>query len=264
MNLERIAWETHDIVKGSGEYAVDGRVVKLDVADCVRRTCLFTPEALAKVPVWTRTTEPRKVEVTVESTVAAARRLASPTTMVLNFASARHVGGGWLSGANAQEESLCRASALSASLESQPDYYKVNRACPTALYTDHIIFSGRVPFFRDDEGEFLAEPFHVSVITCPAPNAGSLPRGQQEVGRALRRRSRDIVALATHLGCETLILGAWGCGVFRNEPDEVAAAFKEALDEVALKQAVFAILGPDGVTHEVFRQILASSPPRPA
>lgn len=255
-NLERMAWETHETVE-SGRYTnARGEVVDLAVADAVDSTRLFTPEAQARLVPSRRGPTP-VVEVTVASSVAAVLRLGGPGTVVLNFASARHVGGGWLSGANAQEESLCRSSALAATLRSQPEYYTANQRCRTAMYTDNMIFSGRVPFFRDDDGRWLDEPVRVHVVTCPAPNAGSLFGGDREgLGETLRRRARNIVAVASELGCETLILGAWGCGVFRNEPADVAEAFRAALREIAVKRAVFAILGPDGPIHDVFRDVL--------
>jgi uncharacterized protein (TIGR02452 family) len=68
--------------------------------------------------------------------------------VVLNFASARNVGGGFLNGARAQEEDLARSCGLFRCLETQPEYYEVNRRTASLLYTDHIIYSPRVPWFR--------------------------------------------------------------------------------------------------------------------
>lgn len=287
-DLVGISRETQAIC-ASGRYIPDARAFsvingdgsrppRMDVEFPPAKSKIITPEVLADLEV-TRPGPTRSLQLTTESTLAATHRLAGDGLVVLNFASARNVGGGWLDGANAQEESLCRASSLAATLETQAGYYKANRACSTALYTDLTIVSRGVTFFRDDAGTLLGKPTVATVITCPAPNAGALlgtvsrvygdnaaaraareapVRG--EVREALRRRARNVVLIASHLGCKHLILGAWGCGVFRNEPEEVAEAFRLALAEIDVGAAVFAILGPDGLTHEVFRQVLSIPP----
>jgi uncharacterized protein (TIGR02452 family) len=91
---------------------------------------------------------------------------------VLNFASARNPGGGFLNGAKAQEEDLCRCSGLYPCLVQCDSYYEANRQEASCLYTDHAIFSPRVPFFKtggDGDDQLLPQPFYVSVITMPAP-----------------------------------------------------------------------------------------------
>ncbi len=147
---------------------------------------------------------------------------------LLNFASARTPGGGFLSGARSQEEDLARASALYPCLLSQPAFYEANEASRSMLYTDHVIGSPGVPFFREGT-RWLPEPFLASVITAPAPNArhhlARSRHGASEVRDALRRRAGAVLAVARDLGCRTVLLGAWGCGVFRNDPDDVADAF---------------------------------------
>ena len=117
-------------------------------------------------------------EVRNESTFAAARRLVGRfgpgRVAALNFASAKNPGGGFLSGAQAQEECLARASTLHACLAPQHVYYDANRACGSVLYTDHLIVSPGVPVFRDDADELLETPWAVTILTCPAPNAGAI------------------------------------------------------------------------------------------
>jgi uncharacterized protein (TIGR02452 family) len=93
----------------------------------------------------------RLFEVTGESSLEAARRLTGPVA-VLNFASARNPGGGFLNGAQAQEEALCRASALYTCLLQARGFYDHHRAHRDPFYTDRVIHSPAVPVFRDDKG----------------------------------------------------------------------------------------------------------------
>lgn len=117
---------------------------------------------------------PTAIQVRNESTLAAARRLASQgqRPLALNFASAKHPGGGWLNGAIAQEESLARASGLVACIAGNPMYAR-NAALGDAIYTDDAIYTPDVPVFRDDDGQLLAEPYLCAFITMPARTPAS-------------------------------------------------------------------------------------------
>ena len=204
-----------------------------------------------------------KVAVTGESTVEALVRLAAEPgghLGCLNFASAKNPGGGFLGGAQAQEESLARASALYPCLLEQPDHYARNRAFGSALYLDLAIFSPHVPVFRDDDGGWLARPVLASVITCPAPNASALrQQGKLDpvtLEATLRRRAELVLAIAAHHGVERLVLGAWGAGVFGNDPALVADAFRVPLAGSfagVFVEIVFAVLGgPGRPNHDAF------------
>ena len=153
--------------------------------------------------------------------------------VLLNFASAKNAGGGFLNGAKAQEEDLCRSSGLYLCQLEQPDYYTANRAEKSMLYTDHIIYSPRVPFFRVSGDGLLGACFYPSVITAPAPNAGVFlqrePHGAAALAQTLQRRADYVLAVAKDQAQKNLVLGAWGCGVFRNPPEQVAAAFAQSL-----------------------------------
>jgi uncharacterized protein (TIGR02452 family) len=188
--------------------------------------------------------------VTNESTLSAARRLLDTCerAAALNFASAKNPGGGFLSGARAQEESLARDSGLFACLDGNP-MYEFHRQRSDPLYTDYAIYSPDVPVFRDDNGALLEEPYLVSFITAPAPNAKVVlerrPERRAEVSHALKERIAKVLAIAGRHGQETLVLGAWGCGVFGNRPAEVASLFREAFETYSygvFRRVVFAIL----------------------
>ncbi|WP_259391506.1 TIGR02452 family protein [Paenibacillus sp. 1011MAR3C5] len=114
------------------------------------------------------------IEVTEETTLAAAARLAKEEEEIccLNFASAKHPGGGFLTGARAQEESLARASGLYPTIVQMKEMYSHNAWQRICLYSDYIIYSPKVPVFRDDSGVLLDKAYPVSIITSPAVNAG--------------------------------------------------------------------------------------------
>ncbi len=180
---------------------------------------------------------PTQLEITEETSVAAIRRLVVDRqldTLCLNFASAKNPGGGFLGGAEAQEESLARASGLYASLIRQSGYYEANRASPTAFYTEHMIYSPGVPMFRDDAGALLDVPHLSAFVTAPAVNAGVVrarePARISEIATVMRRRVERVLAIAQGAGHRGLVLGAWGCGVFQNEPTLVADVFGQALE----------------------------------
>ncbi|MEV6004589.1 TIGR02452 family protein [Streptomyces griseomycini] len=255
--LRGIARETERIVAEGGYRAPDGREVSLLAAIEAARdgTRTYGPDPVpfpAFRPVDTR------IEVTGESSLEAARRLADGPSApgggpaVLNFASARNPGGGYLNGAQAQEEALCRASALyTCLLRAQVPYYDHHRAHRDPFYTDRVVHSPAVPVFRDDRGRLLDEPFTAGFLTSPAPNAGvvlrTAPERAGELPRALAVRAERVLETAVAHGYRRLVLGAWGCGVFRNDPARVAAAFRSLLEPGArfagaFEHVVFGIL----------------------
>lgn len=168
--------------------------------------------------------------------------------LCLNFASAKNPGGGFLGGAQAQEESLARSTGLYPCLLKGRGYYEANRSSGTLFYTDHIIYSPLVPIFADDAGRPLDEPRLCSFVTSPAVNKGAMPKisqpTQEQIEEVMKLRLRKILAIAHHHQHDSLVLGAWGCGVFRNDPAEVARYFEETIREYfpsSFKRIVFAI-----------------------
>lgn len=256
MSLKGIAKETVTI-QDAGLYTNEsGETVRFEDAQrrAVAATLLYTPEMLAALDREAERTDPceMKIEVTDESTQAAASRLVEEDgiddLVVLNFASARNVGGGFMKGAKAQEEDVARSSGVFRCLEAAPEFYRINRQQSSLLYTDHIIYSPSVPWFRVTNRALLPNTFLASIITAPAPNAGEHlrrePDGQDEIADALRRRARYVLNVARKHSHRNLLLGAWGCGVFRNDPKSVALAFREHLENqfaTAFDRVLFAV-----------------------
>lgn len=175
-------------------------------------------------------------EVTNETTLDAVRRLAADgadNILCLNFASAKNPGGGFLGGAIAQEECIARASGLYPCLLKAPAYYSFHRNQKSCLYSDHMIYSPAVPVFKDEDGVLLEEVVTTAIITSPAVNAGVVTEREkdqvEQIIPVMRIRIAKLLALCADRGHETLVLGAWGCGVFRNNPENIASLFHEAL-----------------------------------
>jgi uncharacterized protein (TIGR02452 family) len=238
-------------ILAEGRYTTEGGTV-VDLAPLIAHagagTRSYPPEAA--LPAQLSRPYATRFEVTNQTTLAAARRLALDGARVaaLNFASARHPGGGWLSGARAQEESLARASALVSCIADDPMYARHERM-RDALYTSSAIYSPDVPVFRDDNGRLLDAPYRVAFITAPAVNAGVvLERDRSrraEITAAMRERVSRVLAIAATYGHDALVLGAWGGGVFKNDPAEIASLFAAALRGPfagAFANVVFAVL----------------------
>ena len=83
------------------------------------------------------------------------------------------------------------------------------------------------------------------VLTCAAPNLRKAPSNvmnpsagseaasisTNEYQKLMDDRIHQIFNVALTTGADVLILGAFGCGAFRNSPEVVAELFKEAVDE---------------------------------
>lgn len=195
------------------------------------------------------------IEVTGETSQDAALRFRGQRVFVLNFASGINPGGGVRRGSRAQEEDLCLCSGLLHGLEANQAYYDANRADGAPRFChDRMIWSKDVPLVRDGHLNYI-DPMLIDVITYPAPNtnlrtysgpgvrAGTAPVETPE--QVFQRRCRHVVHHAAQQGAEVLILGAWGCGVYGNDPQKVAAEFKRAIQTVSgsIGRVVFAILG---------------------
>jgi uncharacterized protein (TIGR02452 family) len=229
--------------------APSGRTVSIAeaVRDAVASTRDYRPREAVPMPsAGTRSTQLRVVNGT-SLDVARGMAARGHVPFVLNFASAKNPGGGFLNGARAQEESLARSSALYACIRSS-QMYAHNRAHGDLLYTDWMIYSPAVPVFRDDDA-LLEEPYLCAFLTAAAPNAGEAlarrPDRADEVNRTMRARVTRSLAIAAEHGHTHLVLGAWGCGVFKNSPLVVAEAYQTDLEGAfkgVFEEVAFAVL----------------------
>jgi len=242
---------------------VDITTVQKNAVDYTR---LFKPDELEEMRANNKKANnfQTRYEVANETTLDAARRLADEgiqDVMCLNFASAKNPGGGFLGGALAQEECIARATGLYPCLLQAMEYYDYHRALGTCLYSDHMIYSPNVPILKDEGGNVLHEIVSTTIVTSPAVNAGVIRR--QEAGKVdqiipvMNMRIEKLLALSLHYQHTTLVLGAWGCGVFQNDPEEIAELFREALAGPfanQFKRVVFAVKTNKESIIEPFRK----------
>ncbi|KIJ51395.1 hypothetical protein M422DRAFT_158263 [Sphaerobolus stellatus SS14] len=189
---------------------------------------------------------------------------------VLNFASATKPGGGFLNGAQAQEESIARSSNIYTSLTDDigKNFYAIhkkdNRGC---YYTHNIIWSAGVTIFRHDNGDWHAPPFEVDVVTSAAVNAGVVISRtgdnsefeEKRIEGVMRERMARILYVFESQGVEKLVLGSFGTGVFRNKVEMVARLWAELLRKDgarfkdSFEQVVFGII--DEKTKTLFEEV---------
>lgn len=274
-----LANQTVEIV-GHGFYtSAGGRVVNFaeQVRACLVATRFLPPqelerlrkEVLSRPGGQFRTT----FEVLNETTLAGIARVLSAgqgPVAALNFASAKNPGGGFLKGSQAQEESLARSSALYASLLRAREYYDFHRASKSALYSDAMILSPGCPIIRDDAGRLLDQPRLATFITSAAPNAAATavnrPEELVEIPKVFHRRAEYVLGLAASEGYRQLVLGAWGCGVFGNDPTLVAGTFSAHLRTGAwagrFERVVFSVLdtSPAQRTLLAFQRAFGETP----
>lgn len=212
-----------------------------------------------------------QVQVVKGSAFDAARaNLHHGKTAVLNFANPHFPGGGVKSGAVAQEESLCRSSNLYPCLSASgvgEAFYQYHREKTDYFFSDRVLYTKDVTVFKDDALVPALMPqeqwFRVDVITCAAPY---LAKRKYTNRAALKEifvsRIRNILETAIDNEVHVLILGAFGCGAFRNPPEVVAEAFRDVLVEVryrrAFRRIVFAIRpsAPVCPNLEAFKRVL--------
>lgn len=229
LNNIKVANETVDILEKGFYINSKGNLVQIsfDIEYSVKQSKFISH--LDNIDLCVSNLLNPNIEVVNETSGDAAQRWTKEgkkNIVILNFASGKHPGGGWLRGAKAQEEDLARASTLFYSLANNTNYYLNNKKANTPLYTSGIIYSPNVIFFRDRYDNLLDEPYSAAVITCPAPNLSEMDIDSKVIIPILTERILRILSVATNNGHQNIILGAWGCGIFKNDPNDISDIFK--------------------------------------
>ena len=245
-----------------------------DLQESIKHSIAGTRTYFAEQQDFNRPEFNRQMRVTVTNhrTFEAAVRIHESTPDkrigVLNFASAINPGGGVVEGSSAQEESLCRCSTLYPVLSSEDlfrDYYKFHMDRHDPLYTDRCIYTPGIQIIKSDTDhpERLERPDFVSVdvITCAAPNLRRFRRVSDENLEQIHlSRGRRILDVAVESGIDCLVLGAFGCGAFRNNPRVVASAYAKLMEEFkgAFDLVEFAVFywGDELTNYQAFKEAL--------
>ena len=193
-----------------------------------------------------------KVIVSKKRSYEAASAYRGKMVCVHNFASASNPGGGVTKGSSAQEECLCRCSTLYFCLNTDKmwsGFYGPHRVAQDPIHNDDCIYTPGVIVLKTDEAMPRIMPeedwYSVDVITCAAPNLRERPSNQMNSGDGQSRirlsdreqlavhekRLRRILDIAVAAEEEVVILGAFGCGAFENNPQAVALAASHVLDD---------------------------------
>lgn len=232
-----------------------------------------------------------KITIIDDDTLSSVQKVEKQDNIcILNFASGTSPGGGYINGATAQEEDICRRSGLYPCLISQisKNFYTDNLESDY-LYTDNILFSPNVLVFRDKDYNILSndELFSVSVITSPFANLkqlkNKLANGDIDLamdawfdfnntGNIIYKldtfekyiikmmiRFSKILTVAHMRGIKTLVLGAWGCGAFGNNPNHVSKLMNFVLNtkpfNYMVENIIFAI-PDDNENFKIFTENL--------
>jgi len=177
-------------------------------------------------------------------TLSALDGLTNPCALV--FASGKKPGGGWLTGAKAQEEDICRCTALWAALKDSPMYEEHKRHMP-GLYSDAMVYCPGVPIIKNKDG-LLPEPKIAAFVASPAVNAGVAHVSSGILGQAMLRRMAKILRVMHKYGHSEIVLGSYGCGVFKNDIRHVAKWFVDLLHgpfKGCFKVVRFACIDPE-------------------
>lgn len=195
-------------------------------------------------------TDDAQIIVSKKRTFEAASKYKGMKTVVHNFASATNPGGGVENGANAQEECLCRCSSLYFNLITQQmwdGFYKPHRNAHNPIHNDDIIFTPKVTVFKTDTAnpKLMSEKdwYEVDIITCAAPNLRPHPGNRynysdgatqanisdKDLLKIHEKRLERILNVAVNEESEVVILGAFGCGAFMNNPEVVAQSAKNII-----------------------------------
>lgn len=183
-----------------------------------------------------------RITVTRERTIESAKNLykfyLDARIGILNFASATNAGGGVVLGANAQEESICRCTTLYPCLktkEMRKGYYNPHRIGLNFCYTDACIYTPDIVVMKSDAlyPENIPENdwFNIDVLTCAAPNLSLAWLPKNKLYDIHKKRGKHILSIAVANGIDVLVLGAFGCGAFRNNPETVSRAYIDILSD---------------------------------
>lgn len=220
-----------------------------EINDCVNKTEVFSNEVINPL----NKVKEQSITLTDEDSVSAVFNHQKGKVCVLNFASFKYPGGGFINGSKAQEECLCYESFLYNVLsEFDKTFYEENRnSRVNSLYTNRALYSPNIKFFKDGKS------CEADVLTCAAPNCSGANISKSDNTNALKKRVEFVLNIASYKNVDTFILGAWGCGVFGQDPSEVAKLFIEELkNHKDIENIIFAVIDKESKNYWAFSQAI--------
>lgn len=233
--------DTKEILKScSRGYYVNDQNKDVQISDqihnCLINTKSYPPDFIFELPPLEKK-EKGTIEIRNETTIRGALRMVveekKENVCALNFANANHPGGGVLFHAKAQEESICRSSALFYSLIQKNDFYEYHHELDSNVASNYLIFTPDCPTWKVDN-DTLDNPFLVSFVTSAAVHNYDV-QTREEIRQIHHERIKAILYCSICNGVKNIILGAFGCGAFRNSPEDIAQSFKYWLVDQNLK-----------------------------
>lgn len=225
-----------------------------DILRCVQGACVNVMPVSPSMELTGGTKVSLYKTDTVSSLFAGKRRNKDSRYAVLNFASYLNPGGGFIKGAKAQEEALCRQSILYPVLNAFRDTWYYSHAMEDSeTYSDDFILVPECLFIRDDN------IITADVLTMAAVNHAKLRDvTDAQAYDIMRKRMEAAYVTIGALGATHIILGAWGCGVFQNDPALIAEYWKEItkLHNGLYKEVIHAV--PDSSTYNIFKRHVGS------
>lgn len=253
------------------------------IKNSIQKQKLYLENNAVKNADKNRYEEKAKVVVSKKRSYEAASAYQGQEICVHNFASATNPGGGVVNGSSAQEECLCRCSTLYFNLNT-PDmwagFYTPHRMEQNPIHNDDCIYTPEVVVMKTDTQNPIKLPenqwYKVNVLTCAAPNLREKPSNrmnqsdgdkavkvtQKELLEIHEKRLTGILDIALLEGNDVVILGAFGCGAFENNPEIVARAAKNVISNYlnAFKTIEFAVYcSPrDEQNYRIFERVMKS------
>lgn len=228
------------IFNGTLKQCRENNTLKSAVLKSIDNTVLYKADDYPEIKC--KSDRQCRIEVTKERTVESAKNLHNiyPDSRIgiLNFASAVNAGGGVVLGATAQEECICRCTTLYPCLATKrlkKEYYIPHRIGLNFCYTDACIYTPDIIVMKSDLLYPKSIPesdwFSIDVLTCAAPNLSTAWISKNRLYEIHKKRGSHILSIAAANGIDVLVLGAFGCGAFRNNPDIVSQAYIDILPD---------------------------------
>lgn len=261
-------WVDRDIRKGKAQLhtaIMEADYLDDDIANCVENSSIYSKcgDEVNRTYSDNVNHDESTISIVPDDSVSAAflEKRWGKKVCILNFASYKNPGGRFLDGSMAQEECLCHESFLyNVLMRFQSIYYDWNKKhLNRGLYLNRAIYSPNIMFEHNDQIGYF------DVLTCAAPNYSVGLRyksvSKEENSKALRSRIDFILSILDEREPDAVILGAWGCGVFKQNPIEVASVFKELIPQRihSSMRIVFAIPDKDSKNYEAFQTVFNHS-----